>query len=330
VIQKMMAKARDDRYRDCQELLDDLDEAEDKSSVAVRGRMAPHRGGERRGARQHEPAGTRPHGPVERREAPPDRKRNMHVAIGAAALGAVLLVVGLLVSGRTGRSEARDRRPEGTSTDATQKTGTARPVVPVKPEVKAQPAAAATKPEAKSQSEAQPGKLEAEDRRPEGGVERPWRAVFDGKTLECLVNKGNGAWRVENGALVNVPGKDDAALTSQEFGDGHVRIRFEVKGGDFAFFKVRESSITWTPTPRLASLAGKQHELVFQCVRNEVTASLDGQPVALVRAGGAPKGRLQFNLVGGTLRVLSIEYRELPLAQPETGNQKPETAGAAA
>ncbi|MCY3018717.1 MAG: protein kinase [Planctomycetota bacterium] len=148
---------------------------------------------------------------------------------------------------------------------------------------------------------------------------RTWRALFDGRTLDCLRGQGGGAWRVDNGALVAVPENRTAAQTQLEFEDGDVRVRFEVKDATYVQFTSRQGEeggcTAQFDRSQLPGMYGKTHELVFTCRGDAVSATLDGQPAALESRGRPRKGRLQFYARDGALRVLSIEFAEADAAR---------------
>jgi len=143
------------------------------------------------------------------------------------------------------------------------------------------------------------------------GAERPWRALFDGRTLGVLNPQSHGNWKVEGGAIVK--SGSDAAQSAEEFGDGEIRIRFEGTGLDSCYFKVRQGGeggvgVVFN-TNSFLPLAGSPHDLVFTLSGERVAATLDGSPVAVVAEGKPLRGRLQFNATGSTLRVLKIDVR---------------------
>lgn len=148
----------------------------------------------------------------------------------------------------------------------------------------------------------------------------PWQPIFDGRTLDCLSGQGQGAWRVENGALVSVEGVKQAVATVREFGDGQIRICFDVAGVQYTDFKVRHGPdggiCAEFDKPPLTAMGNKPQELIFTCRGADVSATLNGQPVRLGGEARPLKGRVRFYVGNGTLRVLSLEYRELPV---ETG-----------
>ena len=140
---------------------------------------------------------------------------------------------------------------------------------------------------------------------------RPWRALFDGKTLGCLRNKTG--WLVENGAMAKAPGPPDAAQTVEVFGDAELRIRFECEGLEGLFFSVRQNvtggnAVRWE-RHELQPLEGRPHDLVIVCRGADVNATLDGLPVPVRERTSSRSGVLQFNGVGKTLRILSLEVR---------------------
>ncbi len=140
-----------------------------------------------------------------------------------------------------------------------------------------------------------------------------WRRVFDGRSLDGLTAGSAASWRVEDGALVPAPGAVAPAETRETFAEGQIRIRFEVQELESLFFKMLQGDegyyrAAWN-REALRALEGKTLELVFMCRRDEVTATLDGNPATLVRTGQPRQGSLQFGAVGKSLRVLSIEHR---------------------
>ncbi|MGD0090516.1 MAG: SUMF1/EgtB/PvdO family nonheme iron enzyme, partial [Planctomycetota bacterium] len=340
-IQRMMAKDPADRYPSCKELLADLQliiegkmpssQALDtvKSSVAMarvpRASRPPlplahargsepsrDRKGAVRGARHVGRVANSPHEPGELATRPTAK----YIAVGAAVLVALAVIVAWALSGQNDKPETRNPKLEGLP-----KNEAARTSETPKPEAKPRPPVAVAKPpEVKTTPAAQP---ETQNQKPESaraGPEAGWETVFDGKTTDCLEGKGYGAWQVENGALTNVPGQNNAANTMRHFGVGEVRVRFETVGGEFALFVVRDNAIEWG-AQQLPRLAGKEHELLFHCVPDQVTAAFDGRAVVLRRQGASAKGPLHFNFINGRLRVLGIEYRQAPAARPETKDQ---------
>jgi formylglycine-generating enzyme required for sulfatase activity/serine/threonine protein kinase len=154
IIMKMMAKAPDDRYASCKELLDDLELVLDgkmpsshaidvaKSSVAMARAVRPprpqapslDRKGVAHGPLAHargsvSPRGTRQHEAVERRKGgrrtedgtaeqaggETARKRNMYIAAGVLGLGVVILLFALLRGGGE-NGETRNPKLEGSGT----------------------------------------------------------------------------------------------------------------------------------------------------------------------------------------------------------------------
>lgn len=144
--------------------------------------------------------------------------------------------------------------------------------------------------------------------------ERPWRAVFDGRSLDWMSQDARSGWEVVEGAVRRRSGPDNAAQSRADFGDGEFRIRFETSGTGSVWFAFRQGAegsyrVHWEPSAA-AGLSGGTRELIVSMRGDEVTARLDGAALP-VQAYGKPRGgRLQFNAQASGFRVLSIEYRE--------------------
>ncbi|HVE40113.1 MAG TPA: LamG-like jellyroll fold domain-containing protein [Planctomycetota bacterium] len=139
-------------------------------------------------------------------------------------------------------------------------------------------------------------------------VGKPWRPLFDG-TLSIV--KSNRSWKLDNGALAYIPGTDDAAQTREQFSDGEVRIRFEVKDANrlwFAFRQGSEPPYGIRLDEFLKALDEKTHELIIVGKGAQVTATLDGKPVP-VEPGSAKSGCIQFNAAGRICRIVSWDVR---------------------
>jgi hypothetical protein len=146
---------------------------------------------------------------------------------------------------------------------------------------------------------------------------RPWVPLFDGKSLDFLVEGGEGAWKVENGALVHVAGKTTAAQSKRQFTNGDVRIRFANRNLEIVAFAVRQGPeggyTVFLDRATLATLEGRDHEILISFRGSEISATLDGK-ATFVQADKSPlKGAFQFNCQAGELTIKSIEVRDDPL-----------------
>jgi hypothetical protein len=140
---------------------------------------------------------------------------------------------------------------------------------------------------------------------------KPWKPLFDGKSMDC-VRSGSTGWKFENGAIAHVHDVNDAGQTREEFTDAEVRIRFEVKDLDQAYFKLRQGAgggYSVTLENGLKAMEGKPHEVLFAARGDQVTATLDGKSIPVSAEGAAKQGCLQFNAHGKTLNILSIDVR---------------------
>jgi hypothetical protein len=139
---------------------------------------------------------------------------------------------------------------------------------------------------------------------------RPWTSF----PLEKLVGPG---FRMDNGVLAKIPSVDGAGRTPIDFGDAELRIRWEQASSTYIFFCARQCAegaytAQWGKYD-LDRMKG-EHELIFVCKGDAVTATLDGRPTPIERWGtGQPRtGALQFNAtLGGELRIKSIETRDV-------------------
>lgn len=144
--------------------------------------------------------------------------------------------------------------------------------------------------------------------------ERPWRAIFDGRSLDWMAQQARDGWEVVDGAICLKPGVDNAAQSNEEFEDGEFRIRFEAWGARRVWFAFRQGcgGIYGVDgqSRAAAALAGGTRELLVAMRGDEVTARLDGAPLPVEQQGRPRRGRLQFNVTAEGFRILSIESRE--------------------
>lgn len=153
--------------------------------------------------------------------------------------------------------------------------------------------------------------------------ERPWRELFDGRSVDFLTEPSRPGWRVEEGLLAR-SGVDNAAQTRESFGDGEFRFRFEARGLNILAFHFRQGSPGhfWVEFARNVTETwdSSKKELFVRLSGTNASATLDGQPVAVKLHGSpGPEGRLQFNGRGASLRFHSISFRPLdaaPRAEP--------------
>lgn len=146
-------------------------------------------------------------------------------------------------------------------------------------------------------------------------AETGWQPIFDGRTLSCLSEAGAGGWKVENGALTNVPEEKEAAKVRDYFRQGEIRVSFEVSAASLLFFRLLRRGGLCGVTfgrPEIDRLTGQRHTLVFDCNGPAAVVRLDGKPLDVYREGPpASEGQLHFKANDGTLRVFSIDFRPL-------------------
>jgi len=143
---------------------------------------------------------------------------------------------------------------------------------------------------------------------------RPWTPVFDGRSLDCFLDRGTH-WKVENGVLVNNVPNPVPMQSWRVFEDGEVRIRFQCRDQSYMAFHIRMDRkpgylIEWT-RDQVNQMAGAEHTLLFTCRGETVTASLDGKPLTVTARSASRKGTLFFSSVGGQLRIRSVDFRDL-------------------
>jgi hypothetical protein len=144
---------------------------------------------------------------------------------------------------------------------------------------------------------------------------RPWTPIFDGKSLDFLVGGGEGAWVVENGALVHVKERKSSAQTKRQFTDGDFRIRFKFRKCHHVGFAVRQAAEGYhfaaLNGADLDQLDDREHELFIICRGAAVSATLDDKPFPVTLESKPPvKGPLQFNAYGEYFAIKTLEFRE--------------------
>jgi len=143
----------------------------------------------------------------------------------------------------------------------------------------------------------------------------PWTPIFDKRSLDFMSKGCKSGWTVEGGVLCKIPTQNNTAQTLELFEDGEFRIRFEEKGLRQLKICVHqgeqgEDAVLYQGA-QLQGLEGKVHEMLFQCRGHDVTALLDGQPVALTGRSAATKGHVHIWGEGEALRILSLDHRAI-------------------
>jgi hypothetical protein len=138
-----------------------------------------------------------------------------------------------------------------------------------------------------------------------------WRPTLDGKSPPFRA-VGFGAWKYDSGALVCTEKVNDQ--TNFSFGDGEVRIRFQVDKSpwiSFSFHQTdqRPGASLGFDRRVLEPLWGKPLELIVTCRGDDYQATFNGQPTAINANGCERVGRIHINNVAGPIRIFSIDYR---------------------
>lgn len=143
---------------------------------------------------------------------------------------------------------------------------------------------------------------------------RVWQPIFDGRTLSVLTASDHRFYKVDADGFYRAV-KAGAAQSARVFDDGEIRIRFEIRSGSFLGLGVRQGAegsfgVAFDGS-EIPALRGSTHEVIFRCDGDTVTATLDGKPRALVEAGKARKGHIQFNGPDGDFRISAVDFRPL-------------------
>ena len=141
-----------------------------------------------------------------------------------------------------------------------------------------------------------------------------WKTIISPQVMDGLSPYARNTWVVNGDALTKTSGKDDAAQSRVDFGDGEFRFRFSVNNCSHMFISMHQgdgcNQIVFE-RPQLSTMQGKTQELLVTCVGTKVTASLFGAPVPVNAINPTPTGRIQFNYKEGEFHLYSIDYRKL-------------------
>jgi len=146
----------------------------------------------------------------------------------------------------------------------------------------------------------------------DAALERPWRALFDGRSFKNLSPGIENAWRIQDGMLIHDNAVDNAAMFTEFFGDGEIRVRFDATGVDQIGFKFRvhDGNYCQIWVRRRDAQPGIDHELVLSARGATASATLDGMPIPVeVQGKDQGAGMIQFNSLGGSFRLKSAEFR---------------------
>ena len=140
--------------------------------------------------------------------------------------------------------------------------------------------------------------------------------IFDGKTLACLDSDCLPAWKLENGAIVSASSEYSGGQSRNDYSDGNIRFRFENGAADEISFEVRQNpGVSYRVAfgkAASAAMAGKTHEVIFQCDGGKVTATRDGNSATVTPNGQPRSGRFRFAVDHGSLKILAIDFQKLP------------------
>jgi tRNA A-37 threonylcarbamoyl transferase component Bud32 len=144
-----------------------------------------------------------------------------------------------------------------------------------------------------------------------------WSPVFDGKSTAFLSTESAPCWKVEDGALVHAPCSSEppSGRSKEEFGDGEFRFRLFLRNPMNSITCAVRGGSCRLSFPKATGKAGEEgeHEVIFLCRGNDVSATLDGKPATVELTNPvSPRGCLEFHSKDALFRMLSIEYRALP------------------
>jgi len=144
--------------------------------------------------------------------------------------------------------------------------------------------------------------------------DRPWKPLFDGKTLDFMSKQCRDGWEVQDGSVyLKSP---NSVQTRESFGDGEFRYRFEAKDVDVVYVGVRHQGseyyrVIWSTTG-FQPFDGRTCEVIITCRGDSVTAKVNGEPIKLEKKGQPLKGYLTFNARAKYFRLFSVDVRDLP------------------
>jgi len=313
VIQKMMAKAPDERYANCEELAQDLElvkRGEPPKFVAlmthVRTFITPVK---------PQPVRRQQHiGPKQREARKPLLTLPVVAGIGAALLVVAAFYLSMNESGSPQQTAAIPPSPILPSPPIVKPPDVPQPVPhPVPQIVPKVPTKASEAQEPIQQPSASAYKPKEE-----------WTPIFDGTSLDFMEPEGSGAWELKNGILQGVAsaGNPRQLRSKYEFADAEIRFRFEVPETlSYFIFAVRsigdQRYIVELNRNDAFALSGKPHDLTFTCIGDNVTARLDGKSVEVKKQWSQkPSIQGRFHVYtkspnDGVLKILWIDSRSI-------------------
>ena len=142
-----------------------------------------------------------------------------------------------------------------------------------------------------------------------------WKVILDPKVIAGLNSQCLDAWQSTGQAFENIPGKDNAAQTAGDYGDGEYHIRFEASVGSSFTFSFRQgaggvNSIFFNGAAA-TKVQGKPIDLYFVCHGDQTKLTIDGQAYPVTTERSPNTGRIQFNVHYGSLKIYTIEWRKV-------------------
>jgi hypothetical protein len=156
--------------------------------------------------------------------------------------------------------------------------------------------------------------LSLEVREPAGGSSG-WRALVDGRSLIGLAPKSQESWRLKDGALEPTTTGPFLLVTRDDLGDGEIRIVMEARQLVYLTIDARLTSSGKTRTmlgrPGTTSLERRKFEVLLRCSGDQVSGTLDGQPLTFSVLGPTASGAIRLQGEGDGIRVHSVDSRPL-------------------
>ncbi|HVE38642.1 MAG TPA: hypothetical protein VNM14_02060 [Planctomycetota bacterium] len=142
-----------------------------------------------------------------------------------------------------------------------------------------------------------------------------WTSIVDGRALRGLAPKSQESWRAKDGALEPLTTGAFVLITRDELPDGDIRVLMEARELSYLMVDVRLTGSGKTRASVERSVLGpwerRTFELLLRCRGEDVTGTLEGQPIPFTVLGRTSSGAIRLQGEGSGVRVHSVEYHPL-------------------